>query len=67
MNANLSGELDFDYIPKKKTGENTSNWHLTILGFFWNPGYRLKIQVLKDQESKAPEFRNTSAEVFKML
>jgi hypothetical protein len=29
--------------------------------------YQVEIQVEKDQESKAPEFRNTSAEVFKML
>ena len=68
MKAKLSGKLGFDFIPKEKTRREYEPLTSYNLGLFWGiQAYQVKIQVLKDQESKAPEFRNTSAEVFKML
>ena len=68
MKAKLSGKLGFDFIPEEKTRREYEPLTSYNLGLFWGiQAYQVKIQVLKDQESEAPEFRNTSAEVFKML
>ena len=67
MKATLLGKLGFDFIPKEKTRREYEPLTSYNLGLFWGiQAYQVKIQVLKDQESDAPEFRNTSGEVFKM-
>jgi len=68
MKAKLSGKLGFDFIPKEKTRREYEPLISYNLGLFWGiQAYQVEIQVLKDQESEAPEFRNTSAEVFKVI
>jgi hypothetical protein len=65
MKAKWSLKLGFDFIIKEKTGNPLTSYNLGL--FLGILAYKVKIKVDKDQEFKAPEFRNTSAEVFKML
>jgi hypothetical protein len=67
MKAKWQGKLGFDFIPKRKTSREYLPLTSYNLGLFSGiQAYQVKKQVEKDQESQAPEFRNTSAEVFKM-
>lgn len=68
MKAKWQGKLGFDFIPKRKTSREYLPLTYYNLGLFSGiQAYQVKKQVEKDQESQAPEFRNTSEEVFKML
>ena len=59
MKAKLSGKLGFDFIPKEKTRREYEPLTSYNLGLFWGiQAYQVKIQVLTDQEFKAPELRN---------
>jgi hypothetical protein len=67
MKAKWQGKLGFDFIPKRKTSREYLPLTSNNFGLFWGMlAYQVKKHVDKDQESLASEFRNTSAEVFKM-
>jgi hypothetical protein len=67
MKAKFQGKLGFNFIPKSKTSREYLPLTSYNLGLFSGiQAYQVKKKGDKDQESHAPEFRNTSAEVFKM-